>query len=148
MGWAIKLTAFILLITGTIGLLMNEFAANWDRTLTLSFAVFNCIGLITLGITYFGIKGVGQIYGVRGVWGLLRESGKYVDMNVWRVVRSGIIGLAMRIGLNAAKKMTPLLKLVNEDHRKHMAGHTYSHLFFEGIDPLSNLFHVFESCIP
>jgi len=67
MGRAIKLTVFILLITGTIGLLMNEFVSNWGRTLTRIFAVFNCIGLITLGITYSGIKGVRQIY---GVWAL------------------------------------------------------------------------------
>ena len=58
MDRAIKLTAFVLLITGTIGLLMNELVANWGRTLTLMFAVFNCIGLTTLGVTYFGRKGV------------------------------------------------------------------------------------------
>ncbi len=58
MGRAIKLTAFILLIIGTIGLLMNEFVANWGRTLTLVFAVFNCIGVVTLDVTYFCIKGV------------------------------------------------------------------------------------------
>ncbi len=54
----IKSAAFILLIIGTIGLLMNEFVANWGRTLTLVFAVFNCIGLVTLDVTYFCIKGV------------------------------------------------------------------------------------------
>ena len=54
---AIKLTAFIILIVGTIGLLVNEFATNWGRAVTLIFAIFNRIGLATLAITYFGKKG-------------------------------------------------------------------------------------------
>ena len=42
MNQTIKLTAFILLIIGTIGLLVNEFAADWGRVPTLIFAIFNC----------------------------------------------------------------------------------------------------------
>ena len=57
MSRSIKLTAFILLIIGTIGLLVNEFVADWGRAATLTFAIFNCIGLVTLGVTYFGKKG-------------------------------------------------------------------------------------------
>ena len=57
MSQAIKLTAFILLVIGTIGLLVNEFVADWGRAPTLIFAIFNCIGLVTLGVTYFGRKG-------------------------------------------------------------------------------------------
>ena len=52
-----KLIAFILLIIGTIGLLVNEFVTDWGRVVALIFAVFNCIGLVTLAITYFGKKG-------------------------------------------------------------------------------------------
>ena len=52
-----RLIAFILLIIGTIGLLVNEFAIDLGRVATLIFAVFNCIGLVTLAITYFGKKG-------------------------------------------------------------------------------------------
>jgi hypothetical protein len=51
------LTAFILLIIGTIGLLVNEFVADWGRAPTLIFAIFNCIGLVILGVAYFGKKG-------------------------------------------------------------------------------------------
>ncbi|MFP3879978.1 MAG: hypothetical protein ACLFVA_03390 [Dehalococcoidia bacterium] len=40
-----KLTAFVLLIIGTIGLLVNEFVADRGRATTLTFAVFNCAGL-------------------------------------------------------------------------------------------------------
>lgn len=43
-----KLIAFILLIIGTIGLLLNEFALNWGSTATIVFAVFNLIGIIAL----------------------------------------------------------------------------------------------------
>ena len=52
-----RLIAFILLIIGTAGLLVNEFAIDWDRVATLIFAVFNCIGLVTLAVTYLGKKG-------------------------------------------------------------------------------------------
>jgi hypothetical protein len=57
MSQTIKLTAFILLIIGTIGLLVNELVTDWGRAPTLVFAVFNCIGLVILGLTYFGKKG-------------------------------------------------------------------------------------------
>jgi len=57
MSRIVKSTAFILLIIGTIGLLVNEFVADWGRAPTLIFAIFNCIGLVTLGVTYFGKKG-------------------------------------------------------------------------------------------
>ena len=45
---AIKLTAFILLIIGTIGLLINEFAADWGRGATITFASLNVIELVAL----------------------------------------------------------------------------------------------------
>jgi len=57
MSRIVKSTAFILLIIGTIGLLVNEFVADWGRAPTLIFAIFNCIGLVTLGVTYFSKKG-------------------------------------------------------------------------------------------
>jgi hypothetical protein len=53
----VKLTAFVLLIIGTIGLLVNEFVADWGRAATLTFAIFNCAGLAILAVTYFGKKG-------------------------------------------------------------------------------------------
>ena len=51
-----KLSAFILLIIGTLGLLVNEFVLDWGRVTTLVFAVFNFIGLAILVITYSRVK--------------------------------------------------------------------------------------------
>ena len=51
-----KLTAFILLIIGTICLLVNEFIFEWGRVGTLVFAVFNVIGLAILAIMYLRMK--------------------------------------------------------------------------------------------
>ena len=51
-----KLTAFILLIIGTIGLIVNEFIFDWGRVGTLVFAVFNVIGLAILAIMYLRVK--------------------------------------------------------------------------------------------
>jgi hypothetical protein len=57
MSQAIKLAAFVLLMIGTIGLLVNEFIADWGRAATLTFAVFNCAGLAVVAATHFGKKG-------------------------------------------------------------------------------------------
>ena len=57
MSQVIRLTAFVLLMIGTIGLLVNEFVAEGGRAATLTFAAFNCAGLAILAVTYFGKKG-------------------------------------------------------------------------------------------
>ena len=46
-----KPNAFILLLIGTIGLLLNEFAFEWGRNAIVAFAVVNTVGLITLAFT-------------------------------------------------------------------------------------------------
>jgi hypothetical protein len=45
---SIHLIAFILLIIGTIGLLVNEFVTGWGRGATITFACLNVIGLTFL----------------------------------------------------------------------------------------------------
>ena len=57
MSKAIKLTAFALLMMGTIGLLVNEFVTDYGRATTLVFAVLNCLGLAILAVTHFDEKG-------------------------------------------------------------------------------------------
>jgi len=51
-----KLIAFILLGIGTIGLLANEFVADWGRCATLTFAIINVVGLATLAFAYLTKK--------------------------------------------------------------------------------------------
>ena len=51
-----KLSAFILLIIGTLGLLINEFIFGWGDTATLTFAALNVVGLAILAYTYWGMK--------------------------------------------------------------------------------------------
>lgn len=48
---AIKLSAFVLLIIGTIGLLVNEFVAGWGGGVTIVFACLNVLGLAVLAYT-------------------------------------------------------------------------------------------------
>ena len=52
----IKISAFILLIIGTLGLLVNEFAFDWGRVATLVFAIMNLMGLAILSVTYWKMK--------------------------------------------------------------------------------------------
>jgi len=51
-----KLSAFILLGIGTLGLLINEFIFDWGRSATLTFAALNVVGLAILAYTYWGMK--------------------------------------------------------------------------------------------
>ncbi len=46
-----RLIAFLLLIVGTIGLLVNEFVFDWGRVATVVFGVSSVIGLIALAMT-------------------------------------------------------------------------------------------------
>ena len=50
------LIAFVLLIVGTIGLLINEFILDWGRCATLTFAIINAIGLVSLAFAYWTKK--------------------------------------------------------------------------------------------
>jgi len=50
------LIAFVLLIVGTIGLLINEFILDWGRCATLTFAIINVVGLASLAFAYWTRK--------------------------------------------------------------------------------------------
>ena len=47
----LKVFAFILLIIGTAGLLVNELVGDWGRAATITFACLNVVGLVVLGYT-------------------------------------------------------------------------------------------------
>ena len=52
----ITITAFILIIVGTLGLLMNEFVWEHSSTRTIIFAVVNFVGLVNLAFARFGYR--------------------------------------------------------------------------------------------
>jgi len=52
----IKLSGFILIAIGTIGLLLNEFAWEYSSTRTIIFAVVNLVGFINLALAHFGMR--------------------------------------------------------------------------------------------
>jgi len=56
LGEIARLIGFILLIVGTLGLLINEFVFEGGRSATLTFAVFNLVGLTTLAFVFWGMK--------------------------------------------------------------------------------------------
>jgi len=59
--------------------------------------------------------------------------GKYADMTMWRIIRSGAMGAAIRMGSNASKKMGTIFKQVTEDRNEHMAGHNFLYLLIVGV---------------
>jgi len=59
--------------------------------------------------------------------------GRYADMTMWRILLSGTMGAAIRMGSNASKKMGPVFKPVTEDRNEHMAGRTFLYLLIVGV---------------
>jgi len=53
---AIKISGFILLGIGTVGLLVNELVIDWGRTATITFAIINLVGFITLAVSHWCLK--------------------------------------------------------------------------------------------
>jgi ribosomal protein S18 acetylase RimI-like enzyme len=77
----------------------------------------------------------GEVYApsedLEGVIGLV--TGKYADMTVWRLLRSGAMGTAMRMGLKAVMKMGRIGKPFDEDRHEYMVGSTYLYLEVVGV---------------
>jgi GNAT superfamily N-acetyltransferase len=59
--------------------------------------------------------------------------GEYADMTAWQLIRSGSMGAAMRIGLNAAKRMGSAYKPVIEYRHEHLAGRSFLYLLVFGV---------------
>jgi len=53
---ATRLIAFILLIIGTLGLIINEFIFDWGSAATLTFAAVNVVGFAILAFAFWGAK--------------------------------------------------------------------------------------------
>jgi len=77
----------------------------------------------------------GEIYApsenLEGVIGLVQ--GKYADMSWWRAIRSGTMGVGMRMGLNTAVKMGTIFKPIAEDRREHTAGRAFLYVLVFGV---------------
>jgi len=77
----------------------------------------------------------GEVYApskdLEGVMGLV--PGKYADMNWWRAIRSGTMGIGMRMGLSAAMKMNTIFKPVTGDRRGNMAGCIFLYVLVIGV---------------
>jgi len=50
---ATRLIAFILLIIGTLGLIINDFVFNWGSAATVTFAAINVLGLVVLAFAFW-----------------------------------------------------------------------------------------------
>ena len=61
MKQGVKLSGFILLIIGTLGLIITEIITRWGdavvwQHLTLTFAAVNVLGFATLAFAHWGMK--------------------------------------------------------------------------------------------
>ena len=52
----IKISGFVLITVGTIGLLLNEFVWNTSSSRTIIFAVVDFVGLVNLAFAHFGMR--------------------------------------------------------------------------------------------
>ena len=53
----IKISGFVLIAVGTVGLLLNEFVWDTSSSRTIIFAVVNFVGLVNLAFAHFGMRG-------------------------------------------------------------------------------------------
>lgn len=72
----------------------------------------------------------GQIEGVAGV-----VPGKWADMNLWRIVRSGALYSVMKMGNTVAKRMAPLNNVLPRDRNLHMGNRAFMYLLILGVAP-------------
>ena len=72
-----------------------------------------------------------QIEGVAGV-----VPGKWADMTMWRIIRSGALYSTMKIGSAVARRMAPLGKVLPQDRNQHMGKRSFMYLFILGVAPL------------
>lgn len=59
--------------------------------------------------------------------------GNYADMTAWRIILSGAMSAAKRIGLNVSMKMGAVFKTITEDRHKNMAGSQYLYVLVVGV---------------
>ena len=52
----IKISGFVLIIVGTLGLLLNEFVWEHSSTRTIIFAVVDFVGLANLAFVHLGMQ--------------------------------------------------------------------------------------------
>ena len=52
----IKISGFVLVAAGTVGLLLNEFVWEHSSTRTIIFGVVDFVGLVNLAFTTFGMR--------------------------------------------------------------------------------------------
>jgi len=53
----IKISGFVLIAVGTVGLLLNEFVFEHSSTCTIVFGVVDLVGLVSLAFAFWGMRG-------------------------------------------------------------------------------------------
>lgn len=79
----------------------------------------------------------GEVYGtsdrLEGILGIV--PGRYADMNIWRIIRSGALLSTIKLGRTVAKRMSPLGKVLPRDRICHMGKRPFLYLFILGVVP-------------
>jgi hypothetical protein len=52
----VKISGFVLIIVGTVGLLLNEFVWEHSSNRTIIFAIVDFVGLVNLAFARFGMR--------------------------------------------------------------------------------------------
>jgi len=52
----VKISGFVLIFVGTVGLLLNEFVLDASSSCTILFAVANFVGLVSLAFAHFAMR--------------------------------------------------------------------------------------------
>ena len=85
---------------------------------------------ITYCKTYGGTYATSE--NLEGIAGFM--FGKYAKMSIWRLVMSGAIGPAMKVGMDIGKKMEPFDKLLYSERINNMKDRNFIYLMIIGVD--------------
>jgi ribosomal protein S18 acetylase RimI-like enzyme len=58
---------------------------------------------------------------------------RYAEMTMWRVIRCGAIGCGFRVGMQVARRMSPVAQALPRDRRAHMGETPYNYLMVIGV---------------
>ncbi|MDG5816616.1 GNAT family N-acetyltransferase [Chitinispirillales bacterium ANBcel5] len=59
--------------------------------------------------------------------------GKYADMTIWRMILSGAMVSALRMGSNASNRLAPLFKQLSQDRKRIMKNRKFNYLLIIGV---------------
>lgn len=87
--------------------------------------------LIRYGLKYGRVYADSSAINGAGVWLATPNT----NMNIWQLLRSGVIKLGVKLGIKTGMKMDQIFSIIKEDRKKRMENQPYVYLSLLGVEP-------------